>query len=802
MKPYLSVVIPAYNESANFDRGALDEVWDYLKKQKYSWEVLVVNDGSTDDTLSKIQGYAKTHKGFKALDIPHGGKVAAVTAGVKAAEGEYVLFTDFDQSTPIDQVEKVINAFEKGADVVIGQRTGEKGWSFLQKLRSKIFNILVQLIALPGIKDSQCGFKAFRNELGKKLFDNLQVTQKTQKGGYMGAFDVELLFLARKMKQKIVAITVPWKFYESGRLGSIEPLKMLRDVILVRINNLSSWKTHLPMVFLLLLLTIPAWQDTLSKGYFPMHDDLQPTRVLVMDKCFRDGQFPCRWSEDLGYGYGYPLFNFYPPMPYYLGEAFHKLGFTFLDSVKGIILAEFLVAALTMYLLAQAFWGKWGGMFSALMYTYAPYHASDIYVRGAINEAWALSWFPLAFWAGYKLIITNQWRYVPVFALSLGLLMLSHNPIFMIFAPGLAVWCLYWWLTKRSFKVFPKLVVTGLWGLGLSAFFTLPVLFEQKYAHVETLVSGYFNYLAHFATFNQLFFDRSWGFGASELGPIDGMSFQVGILHWVLALLSLEVALLWWSRRRAVSIMIVIMFLMTLGYTFMAHEKSSFIWKVVHQLEFLQFPWRFLTLSIFGTSFLAGSVIVLLQQLKWKWFVVLVGTALVTGTIFFYKDYFFWRDHFPNVKDADKFSGKEWKLQMTSGIFDYLPIYAPFPPADPPQGDGQIIKGNGPETKTLIKNSKLQKYEVTLTEPGVFQINTYYFPGWTYEVNGKAVTIDPQKDLDKVLGRPLFSLPAGQHTIEAKFGETPIRVFGNTWSVVAWTGLFVALLMAAKKRWL
>ncbi len=792
----LSVIIPAYNEEQNFKRGVLDKVWDFLSRQKISWEVILVDDGSTDKTLKLLQVFAENKKGFKVLDISHGGKVMAITAGVKEANGEVILFSDFDQSTPITEIKKVMEEFNQGADIVIAKRAGKKeGWSTLQALRSKTFNLMTQLLILPGISDTQCGFKAFKNSIAKDLFNKLVITKKNEEGRYMGAFDVELLYLAKKMGLKIVSIPVSWKYYKSGKFSVLEPLKMLIDLLKLRLQGINK---NLLAVLLLLFLTIPAFKDTIATGFFPMHDDLQMMRQLVMDKCFRDGQIPCRWSFDLGYGFGYPLFNFYPPLPYYFGQVIHFLGFAFNDTVKVLVILNFIVSGLLMFLLAKEFWGRWGGVISALFYVYAPYHAVDIYARGAMNEAWAIAWFPAVFWVIYKIITLNKWKYVPLLAIFLAFLMLSHNPMLMIFAPFALLWVIFWLVVNKSFQSILKLAVGGGWALGLSAFFTLPVIFEQKYAHVETLVIGYFNYLAHFATLNQLFISRFWGYGDSRFGPVDDISFQIGHMHWILALFSIVIALILARKKPVISLMILMIFGSTLFYTFMTHQNSSFIWERISQLQFLQFPWRFLSISIFGTSFLAGSIVLLFRLERLKKISNYLIVAIIFGAIIFYGGYFKWKDHWPWVHDSYKFSGELWRLQITSGIFDYLPIWAPLPPPKPPKGDGEIIEGQG-NIETKFKNSIRQEYLVKIEQEGTFQLNTFYFPGWKYFVDNREVSIDPKKDLDKELGRPLIKLQKGEYEIVAKLENTPVRTLGNSLSLFSWVILIGLLLWKVRK---
>ena len=556
------------------------------------------------------------------------------------------------------------------------------------------------------------------------------------------------------------------------------------------------------LICFLIILIIPAFKDTISVGFYPMHDDLQAMRQLIMDKCFKDFQFPCRWSEDMGYGFGYPLFNFYPPLPYYIGQIIHWIGFSFIDTVKVLVVLNLVLSGLFMYIFAKEFWGKFGGLISAVFYVYAPYHAVDIYVRAAMNEAWALVFFPLVFWSIYKLITTKRWIFVPIVSMSVALVMLSHNPILMIFSTFAACWTLFWLVVEKGWKVVPKLLVSGIWALGLAAFFTIPVIFEQKYVHVESLVIGYFNFLAHFTTLNQLFISRFWGYGASLFGPVDDLSFQVGHIHWVISLISLLVALLLLRKKIIYSVLIVMMFSLTAFYTFMSHQQASFIWERISILQYLQFPWRFLTLTIFGTSFLAGSVALFLPGLQkifklklLKWIPSFAGMTLILVTIFFYKDYFKWEKHWNWVDDTHKFSGELWKLQITAGIFDYLPKGAKLPPPNPPDGDAKIASGSGVIEKKF-KNSIKQEYKVTMKEDGVFQINTFYFPGWVYFVDNKKV----EPILEEELGLPQFNLSTGDYTVKATFTNTTIRSLGNILSGLSWLILLTIFGSKFKKK--
>jgi len=242
-KPFLSIVIPAYNEEENFKRGVLFEIEKYLKKQNFSWEVVLVNDGSTDKTLGFFNSFIKKVKNFRVLNIPHGGKFLAVSAGVFEARGDFILFTDFDQSTPISEVSKTLPLLKRDIDIVIGSRVGEDAKRindpFFRYIRSRSFNLLVRIILFLNIKDTQCGFKIFKSDVARNLFKKLKVTSIGHlEGGYMGAFDAEILFLAKKFHFKIELIGVKWQYFKSQKLSFKEPFLMLFDILKIRLFDL------------------------------------------------------------------------------------------------------------------------------------------------------------------------------------------------------------------------------------------------------------------------------------------------------------------------------------------------------------------------------------------------------------------------------------------------------------------------------------------------------------------------------------------------------------------------------------
>lgn len=242
--PHLSVIIPAYNEEPNFKKGLIDQVPEYLKAQSYSYEVIIVDDGSSDKTAELAEEFAKKHENIRVVKNPHQGKAETVKTGVAEAKGEIILFTDFDQATPIQEVEKLLSYFPQ-YDIVIGSRQlpGAKREKepFHRHLMGLVFNLVVQTIAVRGIWDTQAGFKTFKADVAKKLFGELKVYGQGKKiqGALVTAFDVELLFIAKKRGYKIKEVPIIWHHEPTTRVNPLkDSARMFRDVLKVRLNDI------------------------------------------------------------------------------------------------------------------------------------------------------------------------------------------------------------------------------------------------------------------------------------------------------------------------------------------------------------------------------------------------------------------------------------------------------------------------------------------------------------------------------------------------------------------------------------
>lgn len=242
----LSVVIPSYNEMANLQKGTLDKVLTYLSRQKYDYEVIVVDDGSTDGSREFVQKFAGENKKIRLIEGEHSGKAGAVTLGVLSAKGDYILFTDMDQATPIEELEKLLPYIDKDYDVVIGSRQGQrKGAPFTRKVMARGMIVLRSaVVGIKEIKDTQCGFKLFSKKAAKEIFTKLNEVHngfKTIKGSSVTAgFDIELLYIAESMGFSIKEVPVTWLYVETRRVSPIkDSIDGVLDLLRIKRNIMS-----------------------------------------------------------------------------------------------------------------------------------------------------------------------------------------------------------------------------------------------------------------------------------------------------------------------------------------------------------------------------------------------------------------------------------------------------------------------------------------------------------------------------------------------------------------------------------
>jgi hypothetical protein len=552
--------------------------------------------------------------------------------------------------------------------------------------------------------------------------------------------------------------------------------------------------SHLPFLGVLgvaaVLAGLPLFHLKLMSG----HDALAylPRYVEFYEGLKAGVLFP-RWAPDLGWGYGEPTFNFNPPLFYYVSAFFHALGFSFIASENLAIFALLLLAGLGMYLLASEFFGRRGGLVSAVAYLFAPYLLSRLYVSHALADFSAFAPIPLAFWGLYRYTDGGRYTFLVIGALAVTLLLLSSGSLSLIALPALLLFLAWLAWARRTWM--PAL--RGIWclmlGLGLSAFFLLPALTETDFVHLYRRAER-IDFHDHFIYLRQLVWSP-WGYGLDVAGPHDGMSFAVGPVYLALAAAALLLIRRIWAASRPAGLVVSFFLALLVPAVFFTNHLSVFFWERLPLIDSIQFPMRFLSLIAVSTAFLCGFPFLLIGPEKRWWangaMVAMIAAILLLG--------------FPHAKPETSLDVREADYSpqniAAKGIpataREFEPIWVKEFPSAPATERLTFLAGKG---DVLVAKVSPFDYEfvVWITEPARLRVNTFYFPGWSLHVDGAQRPIDysnPQ-------GLMEFPLELGGHLVEVHFGDTSARTWGTRLSLLALLCLLLTPLLAKGRSFL
>lgn len=556
-------------------------------------------------------------------------------------------------------------------------------------------------------------------------------------------------------------------------------------------------------IFLIIaiLITIFAIMPLFNPGFFPIHDDEQVGRLFELNYSLESGHFPPRISQNLGFGYGYPFFNFYPSFVYYVAQIFVFLGFGYIVSIKLMIALGFILSSVFMYLFAKNHVGKIGALVASAFYLYVPYHSIDVYVRGALPEFWSFVFVPAVFWAVYRLSVKTTLGNVVLLGVLGAFLMLTHNLVMLMTIPFVFIYFLYLLFNLKNKKSFFITVLCGgILALLLSAYFWIPAILENKYTMVNLLTKQLASYGLHFVSLTQ-FVNSPWGYGGSILGPNDGMSLEIGKLHIVLALVGgiLSIYLLVKNKFKInVGFVFLILFVISV---FLQSYYSKFVWDNIFALSYIQFPWRFMLFSVFSASFLAGFIFSFNYSEKTK---IALATLLIVLVIALNFQYFKPSEYLKNVNDSDYISLDVIRWKTSAMAFEYVPFGIGTKESALNTTIVDITKEEvASQTATaLTKDIEInsitdkphyKKIEVNAKTKGKVMINTFSFPIWKVFINGKEISYNDKNKL-RLLE---IDVPKGSSIVEAKFIDTPIRKVSN---ILSLAGVILVVLLLSKRN--
>ena len=571
-------------------------------------------------------------------------------------------------------------------------------------------------------------------------------------------------------------------------------------------------------ILVILLASIAISLPLLKPGLYVIHDDQQIARLFLFDEALKSGQFPVRWVDGLGFGFGYPLFVFYPPFVYMLGELFHLIGSGFINSIKLVFFASIIASGFAMYILAKEFWDKYSAVVASVFYLLVPYRALDIYVRGALSESFSFVWLPLILWSLYRLKRTEKAFYIYISAIFLALLMVTHNLIFLPFMLILPVYLLFLIWKAENKKLFIVNCLSSIvYSFGLSAFFLLPALLEKKYTIVDQLLLvNLANYNIHFIYPQQLW-NWPWGFGGSAAGLTDGISFKIGKLHVFTSIAASVLAIAHLIRLKLSGVngspaealakagqLSIVFFVLFLFSAFMTTFYSKPIWDLIPPLAYTQFPWRFLIFTSLFSSILAGALVYLLRLPILRLIASLILVVLLAIPNF---KLFKPQTYRPDLTDEIATSEEIINWDISQSSFEYIPKgvelkkselgtnVVNIKKSEIPTEEVQILSGLAQINSLNSTPSKIN-FIVNAKDPLQVRVNVFNFPGWNAKVDGKKFTIADNNRLKLIT----LNIPEGVHRVEIQFKDTFDRFTGNIISLTSLLILFFFIIRQWKIR--
>lgn len=587
-----------------------------------------------------------------------------------------------------------------------------------------------------------------------------------------------------------------------------------------------------PQVVILLAFTAILLAPLTAPGYFIYAHDARHTVYFLQmfDAALRDGALYPRWATDMTFGYGYPVWLILAPLPYYVGELFHLLGLDFVTSVKAVDAVALVASGLTMYLFASRVFGKNAGLVAAVAYLFVPYHVVDLYVRGAQAEYLSFAFLPLILWALYQFFTTRRLFYVPIVALAYAGLILAHISMAVIFSPVIGAYVLMGWVAWRPrtadkgqdtgaephpsrdrettaddrppieenaekknqplfFYGMPILAIV--WGFLLSAVFLLPVVLEHRYLTSEPLIGGFFDFRKHFVFLSQLL-SPFWGYGYAGINGTDQFSLQLGVLPLFFGIVALVAA-----KRDAIQRAHLTLFaLVTLGAVVLMLALSAPLWEIASPIiAFAQFPWRLLIVTAFALAVLAGAAVRAVAPEE-AFAAGLLLALLLAGAMFpnarpQYTDAVFTLNTLMDfeVKDRELLGDTIWmapdKRPQDSPLVDQYRAGQITQKAVPVEGNAIV--------ELVEHRSQGDTVRVNASSPARIMFYTRYFPGWTAQLDGAPVAVEPYGEQ----GLLSVAVPPDTHTLTTRFGDTPVRTLGTAISLAS---LLAALVWLWKTR--
>lgn len=524
--------------------------------------------------------------------------------------------------------------------------------------------------------------------------------------------------------------------------------------------------------FLILFFSLLSVLSLFHTGLIPTHDgEYHVVRFFEFDKVLRSGALYPRIAPDLNNGYSVPLFNFVYPLPNYVASLFHAVGFSFIDAFKANLIAATLIGSLGMYLWSKIFWGRFGGFISSVVYSYAPYRLLDIYVRGSVGEIWALAIFPYVLFSITKIGVLKDKRYISVAAISITLLIFSHNILALLFSVFLLTYILFIFFQNRDKHILFESVLSMGLGVGMSAIFWLPAILEKQYVRGLEI----FTVDRHFVEVYQLLLP-SWGSGFSGTTSGNSLSFQIGVVNLIILMIAIGYIFIKKKSHNKKLILFLLTWVFISCFLMLPFSKS--IWQIIPLMNFFQFPWRLLSLVVLLIGFLAGVI----SQFRHRY---LIGVLIIVGSVLL--TYSYTKPAYYHERTDSYYISQENFIHGTNSpgdVFNTLWF----------EQQKESFKAKfETESDVLLSTVSIQpesySFNYNSPESTTVLVHTAFFPGWEASIDGTPVPL-----IKTDTGLMSFVLPEGTGSVSIVFTDTIIRQIGKGISFVSLCFVFLLLI--------
>ncbi len=561
-----------------------------------------------------------------------------------------------------------------------------------------------------------------------------------------------------------------------------------------------------------LLATLAAW-PFLTRHSLPTFTDaeMHVYRTYEILAAWRAGVPYLRWAPDLFYAFGYPVFQYYTPLSYYLGAAYGAVFGGPVAGVKFVLVASAYLGAAGMYLFVRDRWGSLAAVVSVSAFSLAPYVVYiDPHARGDAPETLAIALAPLLLWAFARLRRTASPGDLVLAAVGLAAMVLAHNLMALVFFGILLAWLAWdvvfghmffraWVLndgangTAVRRRVITMLGAAVVLGLGLAAFMWLPAIAERNAIQFRNVAQGtFFDYRRYFLDVGELFSPAQiFDLGATQMR----FRYSVGLPQWVLA--ALGTLTVFWTRRRRLSVLFVAF--AALGLAYLMLPASLNVWQAIPAMAYFQFPTRFLGPAAVVFGILAGAAMSWADALRWKWGPATAASVAVAACILGAMPLLYppqWPEFGPVSAQRILDTELNGRGIGTTSANDFLPVGAKIVPSPQPAllqsyKIGQVDKLNrttlpaGTQATLLHHGPEDDHYQVVASSDFVFRLFTFYYPGWTAYVDG----VETKIMLSEPEGWITFWVPVGTHDVRVQLEDTPVRRLSWLISLVAALGL-------------